>query len=360
MTPTNYQGTQKSGTYNAQTIFDPAALPADVVKAFMDVQMQLSNNIKCNDFISAMPLPKKNAIVEDVDLLETKLTTIRGNIIQYSNLADEVKEKVQGAFRNAEIVFSIYRELSSSKSTRSWSQDSPCQIMWDLLKDCDHNISHIRVMIDYLEQSLGATVQPFNQQSLKNILMDEQHLLLAATSQVQSINDLVENLKQKYVQFRSHYYNDNSDPFKELSKDESDQPLFKPKKLATHLQIEKTQQAQQQPQTNPGTFGGFGTTSSNTAFSFGATSATSSATTSFSFGAQNKPATTGFSFGPAATTPVLASTFGSPSTTSTTTPSFSFSTTTNTTTQSSTTTFSFGAPTATPSNSGNTFTFGKK
>jgi len=350
-TPTNYQSssTQKPGSYNAQTIFDPANLPAELVKAFMDVQMQLSNNIKHNDFISAMPLPKKNAIIEDVDLLETKLMTIRGNIIQHSHLADEVKEKVQGAFRNAEIVFSIYRELNSSKSTRSWSQDSPCQIMWDLLKDCDHNISHIRLMIDYLEQSLSATVQPFNQQSLKNILLDEQHLLLAATSQVQSINDLVENLKQKYKQFRSHYYNDNSDPFKDLYKDESDQPLFKPKKLATHIQIENAQKAQQKPQ-NPPTAFGFNGTSTSTSFSFGATGATST-TTNFSLGGQqNKPA---FSFG--------SSTSNSTSS-STSTPSFSFSTTTttgNTTTQGSTTgTFSFGASTATPQT--NTFTFGKK
>jgi hypothetical protein len=357
--PTAFQSQNKTATstsYNAQSTFEQ--LPQEVQNMLVQVQTALSNASKTNDFINAMPLPKKQSITDDVDLLEMKLATIKTSVNQYSHLADEVKEKVQGALRNAEIVFAIFRELSASKSTRFSSQESPCQIMWDLLKDCDHNISHIRVMIDYLEQSVGATTQPFNEQSLKNILTDEQQLLLAATSQYQAIHEIVDNLKVKYLQFRKHYYNDTHDPFKELLKEESDEPLFKPKKLQSHSTMEAQQKAQQQPQT--GTTGG--------GFAFGSNSATGTApTTSFSFG-QNKP-TTGtpsFSFGPAATTPALSSTFGSATTTTTTTagstPSFSFGgSATTTTTQSSAGTFSFGANTAgTQTTGGNTFSFGTK
>jgi len=191
--PTAFQAQNKttaSTSYNAQTTFEQ--LPLDVQTMLITVQTTLSNSSKVNDFINErMPLPKKQSIADDVDLLEMKLSTIKTTVNQYSHLADEVKEKVQGALRNAEIVFSISRELNASKTARFSSQESPCQIMWDLLKDCDHNISHIRVMIDYLEQSVGATTQPFNEQSLKNILTDEQQLLLAATSQYQAIHEIV-------------------------------------------------------------------------------------------------------------------------------------------------------------------------
>jgi outer membrane murein-binding lipoprotein Lpp len=364
--PTAFQSSSQktatnSASYNAQTTFEQ--LPQDVQNMLAQVQTALSNASKTNDFINAMPLPKKQSkLTDDVDLLEMKLVTIKTTVNQYSHLADEVKEKVQGALRNAEIVFAIYRELSVSKSTRFSSQESPCQIMWDLLKDCDQNISHIRVMIDYLEQSVGASIQPFNEQSLKNILTDEQQLLLAATSQYQAIHEIVDNLKIKYMQFRKHYYNDSHDPFKDLLKEESDEPLFKPKKLQSQVNIDAAIKAQQQQQ--PGTtgnafsFGGSSTTT-NSAFNFGTPNATTTTTSSFSFG--NKPATGGpsFSFGPNATTPALPSTLGS--TTTSTTPSFSFGgSTATTTTQSSTGTFSFGANTAGSQATTNTFSFGTK
>jgi len=368
--PTAFQTQNKATTstsYNAQTTFEQ--LPPDVQNMLIMVQTTLSNSSKVNDFINErMPLPKKQSIADDVDLLEMKLSTIKTTVNQYSHLADEVKEKVQGALRNAEIVFSISRELTESKTTRFSSQESPCQIMWDLLKDCDHNISHIRVMIDYLEQSVGATTQPFNEQSLKNILTDEQQLLLAATSQYQAIHEIVDNLKIKYLQFRKHYYNDTHDPFKELLKEESEEPLFKPKKLQSQSTMEAQQKAQQQQQTGTTgsafSFGGSSTTT-NTAFNFGSTNATTSnPTTSFTFG-QTKPATTtpSFSFGPAATTPVLSNAFGATNTTTTTTtgstPSFSFGNTATTTAQ-STGAFSFGANTAGPQATSAGFSFGKK
>jgi hypothetical protein len=369
--PTAFQSQNKttaSTSYNAQSTFEQ--LPPDVQSMLIMVQTTLSTSSKVNDFINErMPLPKKQSIADDVDLLEMKLSTIKTTVNQYSHLADEVKEKVQGALRNAEIVFSISRELNASKTTRFSSQESPCQIMWDLLKDCDHNISHIRVMIDYLEQSVGATTQPFNEQSLKNILTDEQQLLLAATSQYQAIHEIVDNLKIKYLQFRKHYYNDTHDPFKELLREESEEPLFKPKKLQSHSTMEAQQKAQQQQQQTGTTgssfsFGGSSTTTS-TGFNFGSNNATTSnPPTSFTFG-QNKPATTGasFSFGPASTSPALPSSFGTTTATTTTTgstpPSFSFGNTAATTTQSSAGTFSFGANTAgTQASTG--FSFGKK
>jgi hypothetical protein len=50
--------------------------------------------------------------------------------------------------------------------------------------------------------------------ALKNVLLDYQHLILAATSQVQQINDLVEGLEKKYLAFRKKYYADTTNPFK--------------------------------------------------------------------------------------------------------------------------------------------------
>ncbi|ORX47293.1 hypothetical protein BCR36DRAFT_413643 [Piromyces finnis] len=267
-----------------------SALPDNMKLELDNLDKMIQDQIHIFESISQSTIPNAiQKVNEDTQELSQKLTSLT-NILERDNyLINDLKKKVAGELRNAELATRFIDRLNNQNQTKDIYSfhDGISEYFENLCTGFEEKMQIYRQSIDEIEQQLLSMSQntQHNPQELVEILRNQHESIMYLSSKVASLNDDIDKRRQEYQSFRSKYSNDvpsGNIKNKTVNEKLSLSTIASSLKPSASLNASSMQPA---AASTTNKFGGFGTTGTS---GFGSTStAFGSATGTTAFGSTN-------------------------------------------------------------------------